>query len=289
VSHGWVEDVSARPNLPSVGPPTHIRVVGVRDDCAIQDESQWDPVHVRAHNPVDTVTGYSRTPRGMSLRPDMSATSPLSVVVVDDHPLVRVGIRAVLESLSGVTCVGEASSVESALALIESVRPDVVLVDISLKDGSGLTVVREAGRRWPSIRMVILSMHAGEEYVLEALREGAAGYLLKDSAGDELARAFESLRRGEIFLSARVAQRVVVGYAGRSGGSTPEARALSRRQQEVLKLIAGGLSSKDIARTLGLSVKTVETHRAQIVARLGIRDVAGLTKYAIRIGLLDEG
>jgi len=139
--------------------------------------------------------------------------------------------------------------------------------------------------RFPAVRVVILSMHSGEEYVLQALRAGAAGYLLKDAATGELELALRSVMRGESWLSPAVSRQVVEGYVQRSGGdAAPE--VLTARQREVLRLVAGGKSTKEIAFLLNLSVKTVETHRAQIMERLGIRDVAGLVRYALRTGLV---
>jgi len=139
--------------------------------------------------------------------------------------------------------------------------------------------------RHPGVRVVILSMHSGEEYVLQALRAGAVGYLLKDAATGELELALRSVMRGESWLSPSVSRQVVEGYMQRTGGeAAPD--VLTARQREVLKLVAGGKSTKEIAFLLNLSVKTVETHRAQIMERLGIRDVAGLVRYALRTGLI---
>jgi len=139
--------------------------------------------------------------------------------------------------------------------------------------------------RSPGVRVVILSMHAGEEYVLQALRAGAVGYLLKDAATGELELALRSVMRGESWFSPAVSRQVVEGYVQRVGGE-PGADVLTTRQREVLRLVAGGKSTKEIAFDLNLSVKTVETHRAQIMERLGIRDVAGLVRYALRTGLV---
>jgi DNA-binding NarL/FixJ family response regulator len=207
----------------------------------------------------------------------------IKVLLADDHALVRAGIRSLLNAMAQVEVVAEASSGEEAIELASSSRPDVVLMDIAMKGITGLEAAARMRERMPEVRVVILSMHSGEEYVLQALRAGAAGYLLKDAATGELELALRSVMRGESWLSPAVSRQVVEGYV-RSGESAPE--ALTARQREVLRLVAGGKSTKEIAFLLNLSVKTVETHRAQIMERLNIRDVAGLVRYALRTGLV---
>jgi DNA-binding NarL/FixJ family response regulator len=209
----------------------------------------------------------------------------IRVLLADDHALVRAGIRSLLGAMAEVEVVGEASSGEEALDLAQRQHPDVVLMDIAMRGITGLEAAAAMRERLPSVRVVILSMHSGEEYVLQALRAGAAGYLLKDAATGELELALRSVMRGESWLSPAVSRQVVEGYVQRTGGETaPE--VLTARQREVLRLVAGGKSTKEIAFLLNLSVKTVETHRAQIMDRLGIRDVAGLVRYALRTGLV---
>lgn len=209
----------------------------------------------------------------------------IRVLLADDHALVRAGIRSLLGAMAEVEVVGEASSGEEALELAQRQHPDVVLMDIAMRGITGLEAAAAMRERLPSVRVVILSMHSGEEYVLQALRAGAAGYLLKDAATGELELALRSVMRGESWLSPAVSRQVVEGYVQRTGGETaPE--VLTARQREVLRLVAGGKSTKEIAFLLNLSVKTVETHRAQIMDRLGIRDVAGLVRYALRTGLV---
>lgn len=209
----------------------------------------------------------------------------IRVLLADDHALVRAGIRSLLNGMDEVEVVAEASSGEEAIELAASSRPDVVLMDIAMKGITGLEAAARMRIRNPEARVVILSMHSGEEYVLQALRAGAAGYLLKDAATGELELALRSVMRGESWLSPAVSRQVVEGYVQRPGGEqAPE--LLTARQREVLRLVASGKSTKEIAFLLNLSVKTVETHRAQIMDRLGIRDVAGLVRYALRTGLV---
>jgi DNA-binding NarL/FixJ family response regulator len=209
----------------------------------------------------------------------------IRVLLVDDHALVRAGIRSLLGAMAEVEVVGEAASGEEALEIASRERPDVVLMDIAMKRMTGLEAAARLRERHPEIRVVILSMHAGEEYVLQALRAGAVGYLLKDAATGELELALRTVIRGESWLSPSVSRQVVAGYGQRASAEAgPE--VLTARQREVLRLVAGGKSTKEIAFFLNLSVKTVETHRAQIMERLGIRDVASLVRYALRTGLI---
>ena len=209
----------------------------------------------------------------------------IRVLLADDHALVRAGLRSLLAAMKEVEVVGEASSGEEALELAARERPDVVLMDIAMKGINGLETAARLRDRAPGVRVVILSMHSGEEYVLQALRAGAVGYLLKDAATGELELALRTVMRGESWLSPAVSRQVVEGYVQRVGGDAT-ADVLTARQREVLKLVAGGKSTKEIAFMLNLSVKTVETHRAQIMERLGIRDVPGLVRYALRTGLV---
>jgi len=209
----------------------------------------------------------------------------LRVLLVDDHALVRAGIRSLLRDIEGVEVVGEAADGAEALAIAGRERLDAVLLDIAMKGMSGLEAAARFRELHPGVRVLILSMHASEEYVLQALRAGAAAYLIKDSATAELELALRSVMRGETYLSPAISRQVVDGYVQRVGAGAAE-DPLTPRQREVLKRVAEGRSTKEIAYDLGLSVKTVETHRAQIMERLGIRDVAGLVRYAMRTGLV---
>jgi DNA-binding NarL/FixJ family response regulator len=212
---------------------------------------------------------------------------PVRVVVADDHALVRAGIRAVLAEIPDVVVVGEADNGQQALALIEEHRPDVAFVDISMGEMSGLEVATRVVERCPDVKVIIISMYAHEAYVEQALRAGACGYLLKDSATSDLPLALDAARRGETYLSPAISRAVVRSYfGGPSGGGRGVTGRLTPRQREILTLLATGRSTKEIAGALNLSVKTVESHRAQVMQRLDIHDVAGLVKYALHMGLI---
>lgn len=207
------------------------------------------------------------------------------ILLVDDHALVRAGMRSLLHEIPGVEVVAEAADGAEALRLAAELRPDVVLLDIAMKGMNGLDAAARLREQLPGAKVIVLSMHTSEEYVLLALRAGAAGYLIKDSATSELELALKAVARGETYLSPAISRQVVDGYVQRVGAAAaPD--PLTPRQREVLKRIAEGRSTKEIAYELKLSVKTVETHRAQIMERLGIRDVAGLVRYAMRAGLV---
>ncbi len=218
--------------------------------------------------------------------------SAVRVLLVDDHALVRAGFRALLESVEGVVVVGEAGEGQDALRLVAEQRPDVVFLDVGLPGLNGLEVAARITRAHASMRVVMLSMHANEEYVLRALRAGVAGYMLKDASASDLEAALRAVMRDEIYLSPAISKRVVEDYVKRTGAETapsgPAAPGLTPRQREILQLIAEGHSTKEIADRLGVSVKTVETHRAQIMDRLDIHDVAGLVRYAIRTGMVSS-
>ncbi len=212
---------------------------------------------------------------------------PLRILLADDHALVRAGIRLLLERIAGVEVAGEADDGLEALASIRTLQPDVLLMDIAMRGLNGLEAAARAAKEFPQVKVIILSMHANEEYVLQALRVGAAGYLLKDSATRELELALEAISCGEPYLSPAISRAVIDGYLARvfGAGSMPST-PLTPRQREILKFIAEGNSTKEIAFTLNLSCKTVETHRAQMMQRLDIHDIAGLVKYAMHIGLI---
>jgi DNA-binding NarL/FixJ family response regulator len=213
---------------------------------------------------------------------------PIRVLLADDHTLIRAGIRGLLQGLDGVEVVGEAGDGHEALRLAQTLHPDIVLLDIGMPGLNGLEVAARLMKLEPVMRVVILSMHTSEEYVLQALRAGAAGYLLKGSAVAELELAIRAVARGDIYLSPAVSRSVVDEYVRRTGGEADPLAALTPRQREVLQLVAEGHSSKDIAQQLGLSYRTIETHRNQLMKRLDIHDLTGLVRFAVRVGIVEN-
>ena len=212
----------------------------------------------------------------------------IQIVLAEDHTLVRMGMRMLLESIPGMAVVGEAADGIEALQLIEQHRPDCVLMDLAMPGMSGLEAVRRSTVQFPDIRILIVSMHADEAYVHHALAAGAAGYLLKGSDKQELETAVLAVCRGETYLTPAISKAVVAALSKQSEQSDVSSPidVLTLRQREVLRLVAEGSSSKQIAGRLGLSAKTVEAHRAAIMERLDIHDLAGLVRFAIRSGLV---
>src|SRR5579859_179189 len=213
--------------------------------------------------------------------------APVRVVLADDHTLFRAGIRSLLGELNDIQVVGEAGDGLTALQLIIARLPDIALLDIGMQGMNGLEVATHLANLHNPVRVIILSMHANEEYVLQALQAGAVGYVLKDADTIELELALKAAMQGQVYLSPAVSQQVVAGYVQRTrAGSEELLDQLSVRQRETLQLIASGYSMQDIARRLQISVKTVEKHRAQLMDRLGIYDIPGLVRYAIRARLI---
>ena len=210
----------------------------------------------------------------------------IHLMIVEDHALVRAGVRALAAEWPDVVVVAEAASGREALTLAERHSPDVVLMDISMPDLNGLDATARLSRLNPRIRTIILSMHAQEEYVHQALQAGARGYLLKDAVPAELEVAIRAVMRGDVYLSPSVAKYVAAGYVSGDATGSPLG-LLTPRQREVLQLVAEGHSTKDIANALDLSVKTVESHRGEIMRRLDIHGLAGLVRFAIRTGLVE--
>jgi DNA-binding NarL/FixJ family response regulator len=211
---------------------------------------------------------------------------PLRVILADDHTLVRAGLRKLLESVPQVDVVGEAQDGLELLELAAKLKPDLVVLDIAMPGLNGLEAAARLQRSAPATRVLVLSMHQSEEYVRQALRSGASGYLLKDAAPLELEMALAAVMRGETYLSPAVSKGVVSDYVKRLRDEDNPGAQLTSRQREVLQLIAEGQSTKEIARRLDLSVKTVETHRTQLMKQLDIHEVAGLVRYAMRSGLI---
>lgn len=213
---------------------------------------------------------------------------PIRVLVADDHSVVRQGIRHVLEGAEEFTIVAEAENGNEVAELVAQSQPDVVVLDISMPGLSGIEVTAVLRKRFPKCRVLILSMYDNQEYVLEAVRSGAHGYLLKDTAADDLATAIRSIHSGEAFYSPPIAAKLAAAVKGdfSDKDDTGELASLTTREREVLRGIARGLTNKDIATQLGISPRTVETHRESLMRKLGIRHVAGLTKLALETGLV---
>jgi len=218
----------------------------------------------------------------------MSGT--IRVLVVDDHAIVRQGIRQVLEGTDGFAVVGEAGDGTAALAAAALHRPDVVVLDVSLPGDTGLEVARRLKQVLPATRILMLSVYDNTEYVLEAVRAGADGYLLKDSSPADLRDAIRAVHAGESAFSAATARQLNAGLRQEGQRREREDRLaqLTSREREVLRLIVAGRTNKETAATLGISHRTVETHRENILRKLGVRSVAELTRLAIETGMLRE-
>lgn len=212
----------------------------------------------------------------------------IRVLVADDHAIVRSGIRHVLEGEPGFRVVGEASNGGEALALATELKPDVTVLDISMPGESGLIITAELRRRCPETRVLILSMHDNTEYVVESVRAGAHGYLLKDTAATELRGAIRAVHRGESYFSPPIASRITAVLRGREEAETPSGQLaqLSGREREVLAGVASGRTNKEIAAQLGISHRTVETHRESLMRKLRLHTVADLTRFALETGVV---
>lgn len=210
----------------------------------------------------------------------------IRVLLADDHRLMRAGLRALLKSLDLVQVVAEAGNGHEAIQLAEQHQPDIVIMDIGMPELNGLEATARMVKLAPAPRIIVLSMHANEEYVRRALQAGVAGYLLKGAEPAELELAIKAVMRGETYLTPAISKQVVQNYLHPREMKTNPIQELTPRQREVLQLVAEGHSTKDIAQKLNLSTKTVDTHRTELMQRLDIHDIAGLVRYAIRIGLI---
>jgi len=218
-----------------------------------------------------------------------TVTKSICVLLADDHTLVRAGIRALLEKLPGVEVAGEANDGREVMGLIKAKQPDVVLMDISMPGLNGLQALARITRDFPRVRVIILSMHPNDEYVLQALKSGASGYLLKRAATAELAAALKSVIGGEIYLSQEIASQFLKKLPlEHIAHSRSPLEQLTPRQREILQLLAEGQTTKAIALILKLSNKTVEYHRVRLMARLNIFDIPGLVRFALRTGLVAQ-
>ncbi len=210
----------------------------------------------------------------------------MKVLLVDDHKMMRDGLRAILEKHEGVHVVGEASDGHEAVALARKLRPRLVVMDVTMPGLNGIDATRQIAAELPGVKVIGLSMNSDRRYVLAMLAAGASGYLLKNAASEELTRAIEAVAAGGKYVSPLVADAVIASAVGDAPPpSAAGIKELSGREREVLQLLAEGATSKQIATKLGVALSTVETHRKQIMAKLSLRSVAELTKYAIRQGL----
>ena len=212
----------------------------------------------------------------------------IRVLLADDHVLIRAGLRMVVDAQPDLSVVGEANDGREAVALCESLKPDVAVMDIGMPNLNGIEAARQAHEKLPELQIVMLSMHADEGYILRALKAGAKAYLLKDSAEADLARAIRAAAEGKSFFSPAVGRVLLEDYVRkleRTGGEDSY-DLLSPREREILQLVAEGKSSKDIANLLNLSVYTVETHRARVMQKLNLKGIPELILYAIRKGII---
>ena len=218
-------------------------------------------------------------------------TGALRVLLVDDHPLLREGLRAIIAGQAGYVVVGEAGTAEEALRLVAELEPDIILLDIALPDASGIEVIGGLARFSPRPAVLVVTMHARLDLVAECFRAGARGYVVKDSASSNLLQGLEAVTRGEQYLDNAIAPQVLLRLdeyaARRSRAKDPAYETLTRREQQVLRLLAEGRDVARIASDLFISRKTVENHRANIFGKLGLGNLAELVHYAARMGLVD--
>lgn len=228
-------------------------------------------------------------------------SNEITVLLAEDHILVRAGIRALVEDLGNTKVVGEADNGKQAVELVANLSPDLLFMDIAMPILNGLDATEQIIQQYPKMKIIILSMHASEEYVLKALQAGAVGYMMKDADMSELKMAVDAVLSGKIFLSPVVSQHVA-SYIRRTNDNTQqvaqppsapivdsaELDLLTPRQREILTLIADGCSTKEIAHQLSISIKTAEAHRANIMNRLEIYDIAGLVRFALRHRLVED-
>ena len=211
--------------------------------------------------------------------------NPIRVILADDHDLVRAGFRSLLQNFEGIQVVGEAADGQQVLRLVETLKPDIVLMDISMPELNGLEATARIAKDFPQVHVMILSMHANEEYARRAIRAGAQGYLLKRASTAELELAVRAVARGEPYLTPAISRHLLADFARQASPASP-LEQLSPRQREVLQLIAEGYSRKEIAEKLSISPKSFDVYRSEIMEQLRIDDTAGLVRFAIQHGLV---
>jgi DNA-binding NarL/FixJ family response regulator len=217
---------------------------------------------------------------------DPSKKKKTRIMLADDHQLIRAGFRALLKQMPAVEVVAEAADGREALELFKKHRPDVVFIDIAMPKLNGLEAIARITREFPNAMVVVLSMHANQEYVMQAIQAGARGYLIKDDAVSELKAAIKGVTAGELYLSPNISKNLTPGDLEKVGVRYDPLAKLTTRQREILQLIAEGNNTKEIAFLLKVSVKTVEAHRTQLMHRLGINDIPSLVRQAMRSGLV---
>lgn len=216
--------------------------------------------------------------------------SAIKVVLVDDHQLIRMGITALLNSENDIEVIGEVNSAKDVLKSIESMKPDLVLMDISLDDGDGIILTKEICKRDKDVKVIMLSMHVKEDFIQRSIKAGASGYILKDSPKEELIKAIKVVADGGQYFAAEVSQLMVSSYVTKAGDFTNPKRkssGLTNREIEIIRLLSDGLSNQKIADILGISHRTVDTHRTNIMQKVKVKNVAELVKYAIVNNLIE--
>lgn len=217
-------------------------------------------------------------------------TNKFTILLVDDHSILRAGLRSILNTKSDLQVVAEADNGLDAIKAALSLKPDLLLTDLSMPKKNGTEAISEIKKRLPETRCLVLTMHTSEEHIRMALNAGADGYILKDDSHDELLTAIKTVLSGKTYLSPSICGNIVSGYLNSSGSGKPltSLDALTRREKEVIKLIAEGSRNKDIAEDLSISIKTVEKHRSNLMKKLNLHSISNLTNYAIKNGLVDK-
>jgi DNA-binding NarL/FixJ family response regulator len=212
----------------------------------------------------------------------------IKVLIADDHAIFRAGLAKLLQTMPEVQVIAEASSGREAVEMVDKLKPDIVIMDLAMGDINGLDATAQIHSQHADIRIIILSMHANEEYVMQALSYGASAYVLKEATPDELKLAIEAVSHGGTFLSAAISKRAIEDYFGQAMGKPSHSHHLTPRQKQILNLISEGKNVKQIAFELKVSIKTVESHRTQLMERLGIPNASALVRYAARLSPLSN-